>query len=99
MIKLVVEAGEIGNCSNCVAVARRCALGGAALDLHVLGSHVLNLAHLFRRSTAVLFRLNLSRSPLGCARDVVQGAEGVGLLVGNQLHAVMSWLTARAAVF
>jgi predicted dehydrogenase len=60
---------------------------GGALDLWVLGSHVLNLACYF------------GGQPLGCTAtvwqggrpvtraDVKEGAEGIGLLAGNEVHA------------
>lgn len=60
---------------------------GGALDLWVLGSHVLNLA------------IHFSGKPVACAAavlqdgrpitrdDVKEGAEGVGPLAGNEVHA------------
>lgn len=60
---------------------------GGAEDLWVLGSHVLNLFHHFGgvplSCSAVLLR---DGQPVTAA-DVVEGAEGVGPLAGNEVHA------------
>jgi hypothetical protein len=60
---------------------------GGAEDLWVLGSHVLNLIHYFggdpKSCSAVLFQ---DGRPVVKA-DVKDGAEGLGPLAGNQLHA------------
>lgn len=60
---------------------------GGALDLWVLGSHIFNLMHYFagkpRACSAVILKGN---EPIG-PTDVQQGAEGVGPIAGDRLHA------------
>ena len=60
---------------------------GGALDLWVLGSHVLDLAnYLTGPSTAASASLYQDGKPC-TPDDIKEGAEGVGPLAGNQLHA------------
>ena len=60
---------------------------GGALDLWVLGSHVLNLAnHLGGKPLACSAVLLQDQRPVVHA-DVKDGAEGVGPLAGNEVHA------------
>lgn len=60
---------------------------GGSLDLWVLGSHVLNLGVYFggeaRACTAGVY---VSGAPAE-ARHITQGAEGLGLMAGDELHA------------
>lgn len=60
---------------------------GGGEDLWVLGSHVMNLIHYFggepRSCSAILLR---NGKPVVKA-DVKEGAEGLGKLAGNELHA------------
>jgi len=86
VIKQLVEAGEIGKLLELRGRGKEDARGGA-LDLHVLGSHVLNLAHYFAGAPQSCSASIYQDRRLATAADVVEGAEGVGLLVGNQLHA------------
>lgn len=86
VVKRLVADGEIGEWLEIRARGKEDARGGA-LDLWVLGSHLLNLAHFFAGDpvdcTATL--LQDGRPVIGS--DVVEGSEGVGPLAGNELHA------------
>jgi len=60
---------------------------GGGEDLWVLGSHVLNLMHYFGgdpKSCSAIMRKN--GKPL-TSKDVAEGAEGLGLLGGDEVHA------------
>lgn len=60
---------------------------GGALDLWVLGSHVLDLANfLAGPPTAVSASLYQDGRPC-TSDDIKEGAEGIGPIAGNQLHA------------
>lgn len=60
---------------------------GGALDLWVLGSHVLNLVAQFTgRFTSCSAIILQDNRPVG-PEDLSQGDEGVGLIGGNRLHA------------
>ena len=86
VIKKLVEEGTIGTLLELRGRGKEDQRGGG-LDLHVLGSHVLNLANYFagkpKSCSSVIYQDHRPATP----KDVVEGAEGVGLLVGNQLHA------------
>jgi predicted dehydrogenase len=60
---------------------------GGALDLWVLGSHILNLANYFGgRPLACSAVLSQDRRPV-VRGDLKEGDEGVGPLAGNEVHA------------
>lgn len=60
---------------------------GGLLDLWVLGSHLLNLAHYFAgQPTACSAGIFKDGRPVS-REDRFEGAEGVGLLAGNEVHA------------
>ncbi|MFM7864086.1 MAG: Gfo/Idh/MocA family protein, partial [Planctomycetaceae bacterium] len=60
---------------------------GGALDLWVLGSHVLNLAAYFGGPPQAVSAVLLQDGRTVQRGDVREGAEGIGLLAGNELHA------------
>jgi len=60
---------------------------GGALDLWVLGSHVLNLAAYFGGPPQAVSAVLLQDGRPVQRGDVREGAEGIGLLAGNELHA------------
>ncbi len=86
VIAELIEGGAIGRFLEIRARGKEDARGGG-LDLWVLGSHLLNLTHYF------------TGEPLACSAQffqdgkpatkdlLVDGSEGVGLLVGNAVHA------------
>lgn len=60
---------------------------GGVLDLWVLGSHVLNLAHRFAGKPVACSAVLLENGRPVVRGDVREGAEGVGPVAGNELHA------------
>jgi predicted dehydrogenase len=86
VVAKLIEEGAIGRLLEIRARGKEDARGGA-LDLWVLGSHVLNLCHYF------------GGTPLACSATVLQGgkplvkshlkegSEGIGLLGGDEIHA------------
>ncbi len=60
---------------------------GGAEDLWVLGSHLLNLVQYFGGQPQTCTATIYQGGRLATKADVVQGAEGLGLLVGNEIHA------------
>ncbi len=86
VIKNLVKAGAIGMLLELRGRGKEDHRGGG-LDLHVLGSHVLNLAHYFAGEPQACSAAIYQDRRLATPKDVVEGAEGIGLLVGNELHA------------
>lgn len=86
VVKSMVSEGKIGRPLEIRCRGKEDARGGS-LDLWVLGSHLMNLAHFF------------AGDPLSCSAVVMQegkpvtkaglkdGDEGVGPLAGNEVHA------------
>ena len=60
---------------------------GGALDLWVLGSHVTNMIHFFGGAPLACTATVLQDGRPATRADVKDGAEGVGPLAGNQVHA------------
>jgi predicted dehydrogenase len=60
---------------------------GGGLDLWVLGSHVLNLMHFFAGKPLACSATMLQNGRPATREDLQEGAEGVGPLAGNELHA------------
>ncbi len=60
---------------------------GGSLDLWVLGSHLLNLATFFAGKPVACTATVLQDGRLVTKADVKDGAEGVGPLAGNEVHA------------
>ena len=60
---------------------------GGALDLWVLGSHVLNLSTVFAGRPLACSAAVLQNGKPATRADVKDGDEGVGPLVGNEIHA------------
>ena len=90
VVKRLVAGGEIGEWLEIRARGKEDARGGA-LDLWVLGSHLLNLAHYFTGAPTACTATLLHDDRPVVASDVEEGAEGVGALAGNALHA--RWAT------
>jgi predicted dehydrogenase len=84
--KKSIEDGAIGQVLELRGRGKEDTRGGA-LDLWVLGSHILNLMHYFagkpRSCSAVMLK---GSEPTGPA-DVQPGAEGVGPIAGDRVHA------------
>lgn len=84
-VKLVRE-GAIGRVLEYRARGKEDARGGS-LDLWVLGSHVLNLIHHFAGAPKTCSATVLQQGQPLTAADLGEGAEGLGRLGGNEVHA------------
>lgn len=86
VIDKLVKDGALGRLLEIRGRGKEDARGGA-LDLWVLGSHVLNLCcHFGGRPLACSATVLLAGKPVTRA-DVKDGAEGLGPLAGNEVHA------------
>lgn len=82
----MVDSGQLGKVLEVRARGKEDHRGGA-LDLWVLGSHVLNLIPLFTGAfISCSASLQNDTKPVG-REDLYEGDEGVGLIGGNRLHA------------
>jgi predicted dehydrogenase len=81
-----VQDGAIGRLLELRARGKEDARGGA-LDLWVLGSHVLNLAHYFAGAPRACSAVLLQNGRPATKADVRAGAEGHGPLAGDEVHA------------
>ncbi|MFK5922895.1 MAG: Gfo/Idh/MocA family oxidoreductase [Verrucomicrobiota bacterium] len=86
VIKALLEDGAIGQFLE-IRVRGKEDQRGGALDLWVLGSHLLNLADYFAGSAVACSASLLQDGRPVKKEDVVEGAEGIGLLAGNEVHA------------
>ena len=84
-VKLVHD-GAIGRVLEYRARGKEDARGGA-LDLWVLGSHVLNLIHHFAGEPKSCSASVLHQGQPLTAAHLAEGAEGIGRLGGNEVHA------------
>jgi len=86
LVKKLVEAGEIGELKE-VRVRGKQDQRGGGLDLWVLGGHGFNLATLFTGpATSCQASIFVEGRPATKA-DIRPGEEGVGLIVGDEIHA------------
>ena len=101
LIKRLVEDGEIGR----LLEIRGHGLGdrrGGGEDLWVLGCHIFNLFHYFGGKPQSCSALILSNGIPATNNDVIKGAEGLGPLFGNEIHArwhLSNGLTASYTTF
>jgi predicted dehydrogenase len=86
VIAKLVEEGAIGRWLEIRARGKEDARGGS-LDLWVLGSHLLNLTHYFTGEARNVSATVLQDGRPVVAADVKDGAEGIGPLAGNAIHA------------
>lgn len=97
-VRHLIEAGNLGRILEIRGRGKEDRRGGAE-DLWVLGAHVLNLTHHFggapRSCSAILLR---DSRPVTAA-DVVEGAEGLGPLAGNEVHARYEMASGVTAYF
>ncbi len=84
-VEKLVRDGGIGQLLEVRGRGKEDARGGA-LDLWVLGSHVLNLAHYFVGKPLACTASMLQDGRPVTRADVRDGAEGVGPIAGNELH-------------
>jgi predicted dehydrogenase len=85
-VEKLVKDGAIGKVLEIRCRGKEDARGGS-LDLWVLGSHLLNLATFFAGQPIACTATVLQDGKLVTKADVKDGAEGVGPLAGNQVHA------------
>lgn len=81
-----IADGAIGRWLEIRARGKEDARGGS-LDLWVLGSHLLNLCDYFAGTPLTVTASVLQEGRPITAADVKEGAEGIGPLAGNEVHA------------
>ena len=86
VVERLVKEGGIGRLLEMRARGKEDSRGGA-LDLWVLGSHVLNLATVFGGRPMTCSATLLQNGRPVVRADVKEGDEGIGSLAGNEVHA------------
>jgi len=86
LLERMIKEGAIGRLLEIRGRGKEDERGGA-LDLWVLGSHVLNLTHYFAGKPLACSAVLLQDGRPVTRADVQQGAEGVGPIAGNEVHA------------
>jgi predicted dehydrogenase len=86
VVAKLIEDGAIGRWLEIRARGKEDARGGS-LDLWVLGSHLLDLCHYFAGNPLSCSATILQDGRLVTAADVAEGAEAIGPLAGNEVHA------------
>jgi predicted dehydrogenase len=86
VVKQLVDAGEIGELKE-VRVRGKQDQRGGGLDLWVLGGHGFNLATLFTGPATSCEATILVEGRPATKADIRPGDEGVGLIVGDEIHA------------
>lgn len=82
----MIEEGKIGRVLEYRARGKEDTRGGP-LDLWVLGCHMFNLLHYFAGAPKSCSAIVQQDGRPVVAGDLAEGAEGVGLLGGNEVHA------------
>jgi len=85
-ITQLIKDGAIGQVLEFRARGKEDARGGA-LDLWVLGGHLFNLIHFFAGEPLSCSASVLLKAKPVTKADLTEGAEGVGPLAGNEVHA------------
>ena len=85
-VQKLVAAGEIGELKEVRVIGKQDQRGGG-LDLWVLGGHGFNLATLFTGTATSCQATILVEGRPATKADVRPGDEGVGLIVGDEVHA------------
>lgn len=87
VVRQAIADGKIGDLLEIRARGKEDRRGGGE-DLWVLGSHMLNLMHLIGGEPEwCIGRIELDGAPV-TQKDVFEGAEGLGPLAGNSVHAM-----------
>jgi predicted dehydrogenase len=86
VVKQLVASGEIGELKE-VRVRGKQDQRGGGLDLWVLGGHGFNLATMFTGSATSCEATILVEGRPATKADIHPGDEGVGLIVGDEIHA------------
>lgn len=86
VVAKLIQEGLIGRVLEMRGRGKEDARGGA-LDLWVLGSHIVNMACYFGGDPVSCTATVLQNGKLITKADVTDGAEGIGPLAGNEVHA------------
>lgn len=86
LVAKLVKEGAIGRLLEFRARGKEDARGGS-LDLWVLGTHLFNLIHYFGGRPLECSAVVLQNGKPATKADVKEGAEGIGPLAGNEVHA------------
>ena len=98
IIRELIAEGAIGRLLEIRARGKEDHRGGGE-DLWVLGSHLMNLIHVFAGEPQWCFASVLVHGRPATAADVVEGNEGIGPLVGDAVHAFWQMAGSVAAYF
>lgn len=94
----LIKSGKLGTIVEIRARGKEDKRGGGE-DLLVLGTHMLNLAHHFGGDPELCFAsVYQNGHPIGKG-DVVEGEEGLGLLAGDNVHAMYRLKSGAVAYF
>jgi len=86
VVQQLIQEGAIGRVLEYRMRGKEDARGGM-LDLWVLGSHLVNLVHFFAGKPKACSASVFIDGRSATRADVIQGAEGIGFMVGNEVHA------------
>jgi predicted dehydrogenase len=86
VMRRLIEEGAIGRVLEYRMRGKEDHRGGM-LDLWVLGSHLMNLTHYFAGLPKSCSALVLVDGRPATLQDAVDGAEGIGRMAGNEIHA------------
>jgi len=87
VIQELIRSGKIGKVLELRARGKEDSRGGGE-DLWVLGTHVLDLMHLFGGPPQLCFGTVFQQGRPITKEDVKPGAEGIGPLAGDEVHAM-----------
>jgi predicted dehydrogenase len=94
----LMKDGAIGQPLEFRARGKEDARGGS-LDMWVLGSHLFNLIHFFAGEPMACSATVYQKGHPITKADIVEGAEGVGPLAGNEVHARFEMQNSLPAFF
>jgi predicted dehydrogenase len=98
VIQDLIDSGKLGQVLEIRSRGKEDRRGGGE-DLWVLGTHMFNLTHHFGGGPVWCFAAVEEGGRPICAEDVVEGAEGIGPLAGDSVHAVYRLAHGAAAYF
>ena len=96
--RALIRDGAIGRVLEYRARGKEDRRGGAE-DLWVLGTHVLDVIRYLGGHPKWCFANVTTENRLITARDIVQGAEGIGILAGDAVHALYGMPDGSTATF
>jgi predicted dehydrogenase len=86
VVKQLIVDGEIGRVLEYRMRGKEDTRGGM-LDLWVLGGHLVNLVNYFAGAPKSCSAIVLIDGRPATRKDAIEGAEGIGLIAGNEVHA------------